>query len=64
MSKEDGRMYLACRLVRESESSLGLPIRIADDQCAGAMFVFWSREAAQEVYGDDVTLLVIEADNE
>ena len=57
MSKRDGRMYLAARLVAESETSMGLPIRVADDTCAGCMFVFWTKTAAREVYGRGVELI-------
>jgi hypothetical protein len=61
MSERDGRMYVATRLVKESESNLGLPIRVADDDCAGCLFVFWTKKAARECYGNDVGLVEIRA---
>lgn len=59
MSKRDGKAYLAARLIQRSESSMGLPIQIADDTCAGAMFVFWTKTAARELYGRNVDLVEI-----
>lgn len=56
MSKRDGKMYLALRLVKESETSMGIPIRVEDDECAGCMFAFWTKTAARKVYGRNVAL--------
>lgn len=64
MSKRDGKMYLAARLVQESESSMGLPVRIADDKVAGAMFVFWTKTAARETYGRNVKLIELALDQQ
>lgn len=64
MSKRDGKMYIAARLVRETESNHGLPIRIADDECAGCVFVFWTKTAARKVYGRDVGLIEIVVSDE
>jgi len=57
MSKRDGKMYLVPYLVRESESTIGLPIKIADDECAGCMFAFWTKTAARKLYGRNVHLI-------
>lgn len=59
VSKRDGKIYVAAMLVREGESSMGLPIRIADDTCAGCLFAFWTKTAARETYGRDVELIEI-----
>ena len=60
MSKHDGRMYVALRLVKESESNIGLPIRVEDDECAGCLFAFWTKTAARKTYGRDVALAEIQ----
>ncbi len=57
MSQRDGKMYLAMRLVQESQSNMGLPIRIADDECAGCLFAFWTKTAARKLYGRNVELI-------
>lgn len=59
MSRRDGRIYVALRLVKESETSLGLPIRVEDDECAGCLFAFWTKTAARKVYGRNVELAEI-----
>jgi len=60
MSKRNGKMYVALRLVQESETSMGLPVRVADDICAGCLFVFWTKTAARELYGRKVELAEIQ----
>ncbi len=56
MSKRDGKMYIAWRLVGKGTTNLGLPIRVENDKCAGCLFVFWTKTAAREVYGRNVEL--------
>lgn len=43
-------MYLALRLMRESDSNIGVPVKIASPELgiAGALFVFETREQAEE----------------
>ena len=59
MSERDGKMYIAKRLFAEAETNMGLPIRIADDQIAGCMWVFWTKTAARKTYGRNVELMEI-----
>lgn len=61
MSQRDGKMYLALRLVSESRTTLGERIILKDAECAGCMFVFWTKTAARKIYGRNVELREIEA---
>jgi len=63
MSKYDGKMYIASRLVKSAETNVG-PVQIAEGQCAGVLFVFWTKTAAREVYGRNVVLVEIKAEDQ
>ena len=56
MSERDRKAYLANRVFQEGETSLGLPIRVADRTLVGCMWVFWTKKAAREMYGRNVEL--------
>jgi hypothetical protein len=59
MSKRDGKMYVVRRLFREAETTLGLTVRMEDDETAGCMWVFWTKAAARKTYGRNVKLMEI-----
>ena len=61
MSKRDGRIYVAARLVRELETNTGLPILIANNNRAGCLFAYWTKTAARKVHGRNVELIEIRA---
>ena len=59
MSRRDGKMYVAARLVQEASTNHDVPIRVADEDCAGCLFVFWTKTAARKTYGRNVELIEI-----
>lgn len=59
MSKRDGKMYLAMRLSKQFDTSIGVPLTLDIGQCAGCLLAFWTKKAAREFYGRDVQLTEI-----
>ena len=59
MSERDRKAYIAARIFMNGETNTGLPIRIADDEIAGCMWVFWTKKAARKTYGRNIELIEI-----
>jgi hypothetical protein len=59
MSRRDGKMWLALRLVTRMDTNIGIPVQADDDGRAGMMPVFWTKAAAREAYGRDVLLIEV-----